>query len=346
VLQLNVGDRAPEIVGATQDRQFYSLDAQAGRPAIFVPLGAGGPDAAKALFDRVRAALTPFRAAGVDVRPLAPQAASFAAVFAGDVEADEQIVYVAQAGGLETFSVDGCPAAIVTDRSGRIVHVAPLSAKADLVDIYRRLEPQLTSEPPRRCASSAPVLIIPNVIAPEDCEALVANFETSPHKPGVMASVTDGAPAAKLDESKKRRRDIELIPNDALYATIVEVLAKRCAPEIKRAFQADITYADRILIARYDDTGGYFKRHRDNVAPQTAFREFAISINLNTHDYDGGELLFPEYDDHRYSPPAGSAIVFSASLLHEAAPVTKGRRYVLLSFLCTAKAQADVAQAR
>ena len=40
-----------------------------------------------------------------------------------------------------------------------------------------------------------------------------------------------------------------------------------------------------------------------------------------------------------YSPPAGAAAVFSASLLHEAAPVTKGSRYVLLSFLGSAAGQ-------
>jgi predicted 2-oxoglutarate/Fe(II)-dependent dioxygenase YbiX len=160
-----------------------------------------------------------------------------------------------------------------------------------------------------------------------------------------MAGLVDGAPVAKLDAAKKHRRDIELTPDSPLHPQIVELFAERCAPEIRRAFQSDITFADRILIARYDDTGGYFRRHRDDMAPQTAFREFAVSLNLNTHDYEGGELLFPEFDDDRYSPPAGAAAVFSASLLHEAAPVTRGSRYVLLSFLCSAAAQAKMMQA-
>jgi predicted 2-oxoglutarate/Fe(II)-dependent dioxygenase YbiX len=124
---------------------------------------------------------------------------------------------------------------------------------------------------------------------------------------------------------------------------VLNLLSNRVIPEIKRAFQADIANADRILIARYDDTG-HFKRHRDDAAPHTAFREFAISLNLNTDEYEGGELLFPEYDDQRYSPPAGAAIVFSASLLHEAAPVTRGSRYVLLSFLGSAAAQARLTE--
>lgn len=175
--------------------------------------------------------------------------------------------------------------------------------------------------------------------AGRSARALIDHFEASPHAAGVMAAFSDGGAYAKLDESKKKRRDTELTPECPLYGEVVDLLSGRVVPEIKRAFQVDIANADRILIARYDDTGGYFKRHRDNTAPHTAFREFAISLNLNTDEYEGGELLFPEFDDTRYSPPAGGAMVFSAALLHEAAPVTKGSRYVLLSFLGSAEAQ-------
>ena len=178
--------------------------------------------------------------------------------------------------------------------------------------------------------ATAPVLMIPNILSPKTCQALIGDFEASAHRPGRMAGLKDGQPIAKIDEVKKRRRDVELTADNPVHADVVALFANRCAPEIKRAFQAEISFADRILLARYDDTGGYFRRHRDNVAPQTAFREFAISVNLNTDEYEGGELLFPEYDDHRYNPPAGGALIFSASLLHEAAPVTRGRRYVLL----------------
>ena len=100
----------------------------------------------------------------------------------------------------------------------------------------------------------------------------------------------------------------------------------------------DIAHTDRLLLARYDETGGYFRRHRDNSAPSVAFRQFALSLNLND-DYMGGHLLFPEYNDRRYRPPAGAGVIFSCSLLHEAAPVTRGRRYCALTFLHDAAAQ-------
>jgi predicted 2-oxoglutarate/Fe(II)-dependent dioxygenase YbiX len=160
---------------------------------------------------------------------------------------------------------------------------------------------------------------------------------------GVMASYVDGEAQARVDLTKKHRQDMELAAGSPLHGAVMELFARRIAPEIKRAFQKDITLADRILIARYDQDGGYFRRHRDDASPQVAFRQFAVSLNLNTDEYEGGDLIFPEYNDHHYRPPAGAAAVFSASLLHEAAPVTRGSRYVLLSFLCGASAPAQAA---
>ena len=91
---------------------------------------------------------------------------------------------------------------------------------------------------------------------------------------------------------------------------------------------------DRVLIACYDaERGDYFRRHRDNSTPTTESRRFALTINLNSDEYEGGELIFPEYGDYRYKPPTGAAVLFSCSLLHEALPVTRGQRFALLSFL-------------
>ena len=55
--------------------------------------------------------------------------------------------------------------------------------------------------------------------------------------------------------------------------------------------------------------------------------------------YEGGELEFPEFGNDLYLPPAGAAVVFSATLLHAARPVKSGRRYVLLTFVHDANAE-------
>jgi predicted 2-oxoglutarate/Fe(II)-dependent dioxygenase YbiX len=81
---------------------------------------------------------------------------------------------------------------------------------------------------------------------------------------------------------------------------------------------------------------GEFRRHRDNTTPYTAHRKFAISVNLNS-GYEGGAVGFPEYGRKVYVPPPGGGVIFSCSLLHEAQPVTKGRRFGLFTFLTDAE---------
>lgn len=341
-LPFSIGDRSPAILGAAASGRFFSLDAQAGRPLVAAALGALEPEPAARLLERLRAAAPLFQAAGIDVAPLAPASPAFTARFATDPAAHDQLLYVTTGDGVELAHIEGAAAGVLIDRSGRVVDIIALTGTTDIAAWLSGAASRIWAEPAQMRTSTAPVLIIPNVASPTFCRALIDHFEASPHAAGVMASFKDGGAYAKLDEEKKKRRDTELTADMPLHGEVLELLAKRVIPEIKRAFQTDMTFADRILIARYDDTGGYFKRHRDDAAPHTAFREFAISLNLNTPEYEGGELLFPEYDDHRYSPPAGGAVVFSASLLHEAAPVTRGSRYVLLSFLGSAAAQAKL----
>jgi predicted 2-oxoglutarate/Fe(II)-dependent dioxygenase YbiX len=91
---------------------------------------------------------------------------------------------------------------------------------------------------------------------------------------------------------------------------------------------------ERYIVSCYDSSsGGFFRPHRDNTTKGTAHRRFAVTINLNTEDYEGGDLRFPEFGSRLYRAPTGGAVVFSCSLLHEATPVTKGIRYAFLPFL-------------
>lgn len=91
---------------------------------------------------------------------------------------------------------------------------------------------------------------------------------------------------------------------------------------------------ERYIVACYDaESGGHFRPHRDNTTKGTAHRRFAVTINLNTGEYDGGQLMFPEYGQRSYLAPKGGAIVFSCSLLHQALPVTRGQRFAFLPFL-------------
>ena len=60
---------------------------------------------------------------------------------------------------------------------------------------------------------------------------------------------------------------------------------------------------------------------------------------ISRADFDGGEISFPEYGPRSFKAAPGAAIVFSASILHQVSRVTRGRRYVFLTFLFDEEAE-------
>jgi predicted 2-oxoglutarate/Fe(II)-dependent dioxygenase YbiX len=173
-----------------------------------------------------------------------------------------------------------------------------------------------------------PVLILPRVFEPELCASLVALWQASERDSTGVSSRY-----GNVQMGPAKRTEDHMVRDPNAIRAISDRLAYRIGPELLRGFGYDKPFAfDAHVILSYSAAERhYFKAHRDNGAPQTADRAFAVSLNLN-EDYEGGELIFPEYGPLRFKPPAGAAAVFSCTLLHEALPVTKGRRYVLTSF--------------
>jgi predicted 2-oxoglutarate/Fe(II)-dependent dioxygenase YbiX len=180
---------------------------------------------------------------------------------------------------------------------------------------------------------AAPVLLVPNVLDRAACAALIERWYRLGHDEGLVNSIVDGEEVQRVYHNMKKRRD-HAIQDEKLLKTLVGIIGRRIAPELDKAFGFNRFRFDRFIVTCYDaDRGDYFRRHRDNSSPSTADRRFALTLNLNSEEHEGGELLFPEYGPHRYRPGTGGAILFSCSLMHEALPVTRGQRFTLLSFL-------------
>lgn len=181
--------------------------------------------------------------------------------------------------------------------------------------------------------SWAPVLEVPNVLEPSLCDHLVELYRRQGGvESGFMRDV-NGKTVQIIDHSHKQRSDV-MVEDVRLRNLLQSRIHDRVNPMIKRAFQYQVTRMERYLVACYDaESGGHFRPHRDNTTKGTAHRRFAVTINLNTGEYEGGRLVFPEYGQRSYLAPKGGAIVFSCSLLHQALPVTKGQRFAFLPFL-------------
>jgi predicted 2-oxoglutarate/Fe(II)-dependent dioxygenase YbiX len=224
---------------------------------------------------------------------------------------------------------------VILDPMLRVVDVAPLDeVNRVLGDLSGspRPNPALAPFPP------APILTLAHVFEPELCAHLVACFEQAGGKDSGFMQDAGGRSVENFDNKWKRRRDFHL--TDAkLIANLRARIGRRICPEIRKAFQMRPTRIERDLVARYDaETGGHFGPHRDDTGIAIAHRRFAVSINLNA-DFEGGEISFPEYSPQTFKAAPGTAVVFSASILHEVSHVTRGRRYVFLTFLFDEEAE-------
>jgi predicted 2-oxoglutarate/Fe(II)-dependent dioxygenase YbiX/peroxiredoxin len=181
-------------------------------------------------------------------------------------------------------------------------------------------------------ASFAPVLLVPNVFEPEFCSRLIGLYEQDGGEESGFMREVDGKTVRIVDAGFKQRRDY-MIDDEEVRRGIVARMRRRLNPALERAFQFRATRIERYLIACYEAGAGHFRPHRDNTTRGTAHRRFAVTLNLNAGDYDGGDLRFPEFGPRTYRAPTGGAVLFSCGLLHEATPVTRGRRFAFLPFL-------------
>ncbi len=237
-------------------------------------------------------------------------------------------------GALERATGRYHPFTLVIDPNLRVLTVIPFRAGQDHGDAVAGFLKDLP--PPglhAGLATPAPVLVMPRIFEPEFCRDLIQYYQAQGGQDSGFMREVEGRTVGVIDYSHKRRSDC-LISDPALKAGALQRIVRRLIPEIQKAFQFRATRLERYIVACYEtEPGGYFRPHRDNTTKGTAHRRFAVTINLNAGDYEGGDLRFPEFGPQTYRAPTGGAVVFSCSLLHEAMPMTRGTRYAFLPFL-------------
>jgi predicted 2-oxoglutarate/Fe(II)-dependent dioxygenase YbiX len=184
---------------------------------------------------------------------------------------------------------------------------------------------------PSVVVAQAPILAVPNVLDRDHCQRLIAFWEQGQKLENIVAS--SRVCSNRANPKTKSRTDV-IIPEDSPESQeLVNIMARRLLPEILKGFGFRVSRMEHFRVGCYDSiSGGYFAPHRDNTTPLTKHRRYALTLNLNTGEYEGGHLRFPEYGPQLYAPLAGGAIVFYCSLLHLVLPVTLGRRFVIVGF--------------
>jgi predicted 2-oxoglutarate/Fe(II)-dependent dioxygenase YbiX/peroxiredoxin len=327
------GDPAPWFrVPALSGSSTYVFDTAAGRPILLLFFGLASEAqsaAALALVQEKRALFDDQRACffGVTVDPSDAAEGRIAQQLPGIRFFLDYDRAVSRLYGADTGSGHYRPHWLLLDRALRIRGMFPIDAGAAAL---AALEAAAKAPP---LPPLAPVLIVPDIFEPQLCRHLISLYETNGGEESGFMREVDGKTVMLTDPSHKRRRDY-LIEEPALQQQLALRVRRRLNPMIARAFQFEVTRMERYIVACYDaEKGGHFRPHRDNTTKGTAHRRFAVTINLNAGDFEGGDLRFPEFGPATYRAPTGGAVVFSCSLLHEATPVTRGTRYAFLPFL-------------
>ncbi len=332
VRKMTVGDRVPNFyLDDTHGvaHELYNTDLSGG-PIVVLVLARNGDDTVRQ-FDENTAA---FEAFGAHLYALAPSedisaACGDSAFFVvNDPDGSVGDDYLTTA-GLEA------PAMFALDPNQRIVACAGGTAAAGFAETARAAFDKIAPrEAPRNIAMQAPVLFVPEVLDEALCDRLIAAWGENEHTTNIV-NVASGEQSTVGPRADSKRRD-DFIVDGELERELLVTLMPRIAPEIERAFNFDKEWMfEKLRVGCYDaKDAGFFRPHRDNDCEALDHRKFPVSISLNG-GFEGGYVRFLEYGHDRYAPPKGGALIFSCGLLHEVAPVLKGRRFILLSFIFT-----------
>ncbi len=154
----------------------------------------------------------------------------------------------------------------------------------------------------------APVLVAPRIFEVNLCKHLIGLYDRHGGQESGFMREVEGRTVAINDYRHKRRTD-HVVEDAATPAECERMIRSRPFPQIGKAFMFRSAKIERYIVAKYSaDPGGYFRPHRDNRTKGTAHRKFAVSINLNVGNYQGGDLRFPECGSRSCRASTGGAV--------------------------------------
>ena len=333
-----VGDFIPLISAVDTNNQTRALEVYAGKHAVLVFLPMHNPAALSGFFTELDSQLKELKLQNIWQIFIMTDTAENLIKFKEEYGVKHHLWAdpdrnISRAFGLSAKGEEIQPTGFVLSRNLQILHcltnlgparLATALAKNCKDEVFKYREANKT---PRIITANAPAIIVPNVFSPEFCKKCINAFHSGHNFEGLVgAEQTNG-----YKPDTKIRRDH--IVSGSLLEEADYKLSRSFFPEIEKIFGFKVMHREFYKIGLYSgEKKGFFKQHRDNFDAPLGYRRIAATIQLSD-DYEGGGLKFPEYDENIYRPPRGAGIAFSCQTVHEALPVTKGERYVMVLFL-------------
>ncbi|MBH2009968.1 MAG: Fe2+-dependent dioxygenase [Xanthomonadaceae bacterium] len=169
------------------------------------------------------------------------------------------------------------------------------------------------------------LLTLPNLLSPADLLAARALLSAAPWVDG---RATAGIQAAQVKNNEQLPSDCEA--TRAIQAMVMKGLDG--SPVFFSAALPKKMFPPRIN--RYGGDSNFYGNHVDNAiravpnSPQRVRSDISCTVFLNDPgDYDGGELTIADtYGEQRVKLPAGHAVLYPGTSLHQVRPVTRGHR--------------------
>jgi PKHD-type hydroxylase len=173
------------------------------------------------------------------------------------------------------------------------------------------------------------IVCIPDVLTAAEVAKL---REDAPKAPFVSGSATAGNRARRIKNNEEISQKAE--ERKPLYEIVIGALMRN--RDFMRAAQPKRILAP--LISRYRP-GMAYGNHIDNslMGPPAARARVDVSVTVfiaDVNDYDGGELaIHSPFGFQSVKLPAGWAVVYPSSTLHEVTEVTRGERLVAVTWI-------------
>src|SRR4029453_697962 len=135
------------------------------------------------------------------------------------------------------YRTGGAPTAFLLDPNLRVRAALPFEDGAGVAADVAELVAELVWDDrrPREITTQAPLLVVPDVLAPEQCAELIAVWEQQGHSETGVESSTGGERAEQRSAQLKRRRD-HIVQDPQRSRELATTIGHRVMPELSKAF--------------------------------------------------------------------------------------------------------------
>jgi len=168
-------------------------------------------------------------------------------------------------------------------------------------------------------------------ITSEQCKQFIAKSETTGFD---EAAINVGG---HQEVFKQVRNNERILFDDLALAESLFIQLKPYIPEQIEDWRVS-GLNERFRFYRYDKYQ-FFRWHKDGVYKRSEHEESKLTFMIYLNDeFDGGSTDFKctekvegskSYEEYRVWPKSGMALLFYHKLLHQGAPITHGRKYIL-----------------